>query len=151
MAREPAAAQRFFVEFDTPEPCPLRFEGDPTVVLYFISWAFTIRFGGAHELAQAALHMQRVHKVDLRPLMTYADLDTEDEADRRALALAWQDPAPLAASCRAAAAALQAGDAELDALIEGYEELAPRLLELAAMCDWATERAARVRLTFRLE
>ncbi len=32
----------------------------------------------------------------------------------------------------------------------GYEHLAPRLLELAAMCDWAAARNARVRLSFDL-
>ena len=144
------ADRRFFVEFDTSEDCPLDFGGDPSVLLYFISWAFTIRFGGTHELAQAALRMQRAHKVDLRPLMRYADRDVEDDEDRHALETAWQPAAPVAASARAAADALDSDDAELHALAEEYADLAPRLRNLASMCDWATERDARVRLSFLL-
>ena len=44
------------------------------------------------------MHMQRRHKVDLRPLLTYADRDVEDEDDQHALDHAWQEPAALAAS-----------------------------------------------------
>ena len=42
------------------------------------------------------------------------------------------------------------GDEELDGLLEGYEALAPRLTELAEMCDWAAAAEARVRLSFDL-
>jgi hypothetical protein len=140
-----------FVEFATDEPCPFGFLGDPTVVLFFISWAFSVRFGGMHELAQAALHMQRKHKVDLKPLLTYADRDAETDDERRELEHAWQDAAPLAASCRAVATALESGDAELAQLTAGYDALAPRLRELATMCDWAASRSAAVRLSFWLE
>ncbi|MFN8584074.1 MAG: hypothetical protein U0446_01945 [Dehalococcoidia bacterium] len=137
--------------FDTDEPCPFGFLGDPTVVLFFISWAFSMRFGGMHELAQAAMHMQRRHKVDLKPLLTYADRDAESEDDRRELERAWQEATPLAASARAVAMALESDDAELRRLTAGYEELAPRLRELAAICDWAASRGAGVRLSFWLE
>jgi hypothetical protein len=133
------------------EACPLQFEGDPTVVLFFISWAYTLRLGGMHELAQAAMHMQRKHNVDLRPLLTYADLEVEDEDDQFALDHAWQDPAPLAASARAVAAAAEdQTDEVLRGLLSGYDTLAPRLRELASMCDWAAEHDQQVRLTFTL-
>ncbi len=138
------------VEFDGDEACPIAFEGDPAVVLYFASWAFSLRFGAQHELALAARRIETAHKVALRPLLRYADRRVEDEADRRELQRIWQDPAPLADCCRAVAAATVAGDRQLDELIEGYEDLAPRLQELAAMCDWAASRGARVRLSFDL-
>ena len=138
------------VEFDADEACPIAFEGDPAVVLYFASWAFSLRFGAQHELALAARRIETAHKVALRPLLRYADRRVEDEADRRELQRIWQDPAPLADCCRAVAAATVAGDRQLDELIEGYEDLAPRLQELAAMCDWAAARGARVRLSFDL-
>jgi hypothetical protein len=147
----PADGRGLFIEFDTDEACPYGFLGDPTVVLFFISWAFSVRFGGMHELAQVALHMQRKHKVDLKPLLTYADRDATSEDDRRELGNAWQDAAPLAMSARAVAAALESGDAELEHLTEGYGQLAPRLRELAIMCDWAASKGARVRLSFYLD
>ena len=147
----PADGRGLFIEFDTDEPCPFGFLGDPTVILFFISWAFSVRFGGMHELAQAALHMQRKHKVDLKPLLTYADRDATTDDDRRELEHAWQDAAPLGAACRAVATALEAADPELDRLTEGYDHLAPRLRELATLCDWAASRGASVRLSFYLD
>ena len=147
---------QLLVEFDGDDldgsgACPLGFAGDSTVVLFFISWAYTLRLGGQHELALAAMHMQRRHKVDLRPLLTYADLEVEDEDDQHALDHAWQEPAALAASARAVAAALESDDAALGALMAGYDDLAPRLRDLAAICDWGAEHGRRVRLTFRLD
>ena len=47
-------------------------------------------------------------------------------------------------------AAIGAGDEELDGHLEGYDDLAPRLDDLAAMCDWADAVGARVRLSFDL-
>ena len=138
------------VEFDGGEACPIAFGGDPAVVLYFASWAFSLRFGAQHELAQAARRIETLHKVALRPLLRYADRRVEDEADRRELQRTWQDPAALADCCRAVAAATLAGDRQLNELLEGYEDLAPRLEELASMCDWAAAQGAHVRLSFDL-
>ena len=109
-----------------------------------------MRFGGMHELAQAALHLQRRHKVDLRPLLTFADREVEDPDDQFALDHAWQDAAALAAACRATAAALDTDDATLHTLLEGYEALSARLHDLAALCDWGAARGVPVRLTFSL-
>jgi len=153
--------RRFFVEFDTAGSCPLDFLDDPTVVLFFASWAFSIQFGGMHELAQAALHLRRRYKIDLKPITRYADRDIEDATDRREFDRAWQEAAPLAECCRAVASAVEealrsggdgpdSGDATLREWMTGYEALPPRLRELAAMCDWAAARAARVRLSFLL-
>ena len=138
------------VEFDADEACPLAFGGDPSVVLYFASWAFSLRFGAQHELAQAARRIETAHKVALRPLLRYADRHVEDQADRLELQRMWQDPAALAGCCRAVAAATLAGDRQLNELLEGYEDLGPRLEELASMCDWAAAQGAHVRLSFDL-
>ncbi len=141
---------RLFVEIEGEEACPVAFGGDADLVLFFASWAYSVRFGGMHELAQAATRLQRRHKIDLRPLLRYADHDASDAADRAELERAWQEGAPLAESCRAIAEAWESGDEELDALTAGYEALPARLRELAAMCEWAAGREARVRLTFDL-
>ena len=154
----PAAPQRFFVEFDpapeADEACPVAFEDDPAIVLFFQSWAYSLDFGGAHELAQAAQYLKTKRKIDLRPLLRYADREVETPNDQRELDRSWQPAADLAVCARAVAGAWAAPDDALAPLIAGYAHLAPRLLELAAMCDWAAARAgdvARVRMTFLLE
>lgn len=147
--------QRLFVEFRSADgailECPLDFSADRTVVLAFMSWAFGVRYGAVHELAEAAKRLEVRHGVKLRPLLRYADRDTEDEADRREFERVWQHPADLAACCRAVVEALSAGDATLDGYVAEYGDLAPRLLELAAMADWGSGQQAQVRLSFRIE
>ena len=139
------------IEFDIDEPCPLRFEGDPSALLFFMSWAYSLRFGGMHELAQAAMHMQRHHKVDLKPLLTFADHNVEDDDDQFALDHSWQDSVPLATCCRAVIDALQSEDEDLHSFTAEYEPaLLPRLHDLAAMSDWGAARGARIRLSFTL-
>ena len=83
--------------------------------------------------------------------MKYADRNVEGEADKRELERSWQPAADLATCARAIANAWDRPDERLAPLIEGYEHLPPRLLELAAMCDWAAARDARVRMSFDLE
>ena len=130
----------------------MQFGGNAALLLFFMSWAYSLRFGGMHELAQAMLHMQRYHKVDPRPLLTFADHVVEDEDDQYALDHAWQDSAPLAACCRSIADALESEDEDLQSFTAEYlPALAERLRELAAMCDWGAERDSRVRLSFTLD
>jgi hypothetical protein len=150
--------QRFYVEFDPApaEPCPVAFADDPVIVLFFQSWAYSLDFGGTHELAQAAQYLKTKQKLDLKPLLKYADRDVETPNDQRELDRSWQPAPDLAACARTVAAAWTAPDDTLRPLIEGYAHLAPRLLELAAMCDWAASTApegaeARVRMSFLLE
>ena len=149
-SRELDYPQRFYVEFNSVEPCPLIFEGDPSVVLYFASWAFSLRFGAQHELAQAARRLETRYEITLRPLLRYADRRIEDASDQKELDRMWQDPVPLGESCRAISAQIQSNDKQLNELLSGYEDLKPRLMELAAMCDWAAKLNARVRLSFDL-
>jgi hypothetical protein len=143
--------QRFIVEFDTDEACPYAFTDDPIIVLFFASWAYSAEFGGQHELAQAAQHLRRAQKLNMRPILKYADRNVDTEADRRELERSWQPAADLAACAREIATHWEHPDPTLAPLIEGYEHLAPRLHELAAMCDWAAARGAQVRMSFDLE
>ncbi len=153
--------QRFFVEFDPPladgEACRVVFADDPVIILFFQSWAYSLDFGGTHELAQAAQYLKTKQKIDLRPLFKYADRDIETPNDQREMDRSWQPAGDLASCARAVAEAWTTPDDTLAPLIQGYAHLAPRLLELAAMCDWVAERAAspdaeaRVRMTFLLE
>lgn len=106
--------------------------------------------GGQHELAHAANHLQRQLKIDLQPMYRYADRDVETPQDAQELEQSWQVPLGLAASARAIADAWETPDETLAPLVVGYEHLAPRLRELAAMCDWGAARDARVRMSFDL-
>lgn len=142
------AGRRFFVETDAAEPCPLDFEGNPDIVLFFASWAYTVQFGGMHELAQAALHLQRKHKIKLRALLRYADRNIEDPGDAQELERSWQAGTELAECCEALVAALESGDERLDELTRGYDELVPRLRDLCAIARWAADHEARIRMSF---
>lgn len=144
------SGQRFFVEFETNEGCPFAFQNDPTVVLFFVSWAFSAQYGGQHELARAAGILRERHGVDLQPLLRYADRNVESRADQLELERSWQPAVELAACARAVAAGWEHPDEALAPLIAGYEHLAARLRELAAMCDWGASRNARVRMSFDL-
>jgi len=156
--------QRFFVEFDPAPEAPqapgaapaFAFAEDPVIILFFQSWAYSLDFGGTHELAQAAQYLKTKRKIDLKPLLRYADRDVETQNDQRELDRSWQPAADLAACARAVAAEWAAPDDTLAPLIAGYAHLAPRLLELAAMCEAAVTHApegaeARVRMSFLLE
>jgi hypothetical protein len=142
--------ERFFVEFDMSEGCPLNFLDDPSIVLFFQSWAFSLRFGGEHELAQAAAHLDRQLKINLKPLLKYADRDVATAADQQEMQRSWQPAVELAACARLVAQQWESPDAILAPLISGYAHLASRLRELAAMCDWAAARDTQVRMSFDL-
>lgn len=141
---------RFFFETDAGEPCPLEFTAPADVLVHFLSFAFSTRYGAQHELSHLALMLRGRFKIDLEPLTTFADRDVEEEADRVELERVWQDAVPLAACIRRVVDVLAAGDAEADALAAGTPDLMPRLRELLAMTEWAAGRGARVRMTFEL-
>lgn len=151
--------ERFFVEFspEPEQPSPVRFTEDPAIVLFFISWAYSAEMGGTHELALAASHLKRQLKLDLKPVYKYADRNIDTPQDRMELERSWQPATDLARAAREIAQHWEHPDATLAGLIAGYEHLAPRLRELAAMCDWAVEHAdpeaseVKVRMSFDLE
>src|SRR6185437_3116397 len=70
-----------YFETDATEPCPIGFAGPTDMLVYFLSLAFSTRYGAQHDLARLALILRGVHKIDLDPLTTFADRDVEVEAD----------------------------------------------------------------------
>ena len=56
-------AYEYFVEFETEKSCPHHFEGDPSILLFFQSWAFSVQFGGQHDLAKIAFHLKQSLKI----------------------------------------------------------------------------------------
>jgi hypothetical protein len=137
------------VETTADEESPFDFLGDSSDIVYFISFAHTERYGAHHPLAKAAAVLKRKLRVNIAPLMTFADARTEDAEDEALLERVWQDAAPLAESARAVAAAIETTP-ELRDLTSDFPELPQRLRELADIADWATERGAKVRLTYVL-
>ncbi len=137
------------VETTADEECPLDFLGDSGDIVYFISFAHSERYGADHPLAKAAALMKRRLRVNLAPLLTFADARTDDEAEERLLETLWQDAGPLAdAACNVAHAIEDTW--ELRELTGQFPELPERLRELGGMASWADERGARVRLTYAL-
>ena len=137
-------------EVNAPEACPYAFAGDTSDLVYFLSFAFSARYGSTHELSRASLILRGELKIDLRPLLTFADRQVDEAADERELERVWQEAAPLAGCCRQVVAALDGGHASLRELTGGFPALRDRLEELARMAQWAAERGARVRLTYVL-
>jgi hypothetical protein len=141
---------RFFFETDAGEPCPVEFDGPDDVLVYFLSLAFSTRYGSLHPLSQLALLLRGELKIDLGPLTTFADRDVEVEADQVELDRVWQDARPLADTLRAVNTALASGDDRIAQLTEDAPGLSARLADLQRMAEWAADRDARVRMTFEL-
>ncbi len=137
------------VETTAGEDPPFDFLGPSSDIVYFMSFAHTERYGAHHPLARAAAILKRKLRVNIAPLMTFADARTEDAEDEALLDRIWQDAAPLAESARAVAAAIE-GTPELLELTAAFPELPDRLRELAEIAAWAAERGAQVRLTYVL-
>lgn len=139
------------VELDPPAGAPEGFSGDTASLVYFLSFAFAARYGAQHELTRAALLLRSGEdKIDLRPLLTFADREVEDEADRQELERVWQDAAPLAECCRRVVERIDADGAVRELLAE-FPTLRGRLEELGRIASWAAERGAKVRLTYSME
>jgi len=135
------------VETTSDEPCPLDFLGDTADIVYFISMAHTERYGADHSLARAAAVLKRTLRVNMAPLLKFADARTDNAAEEEMLEGLWQDAGPLADAARTVAEAIQ-GTAELRELTSSFPELPERLKELAGIAAWAAERGAEVRLTY---
>jgi hypothetical protein len=135
------------VETTAAEPCPVDFLGDTADIVYFISMAHTERYGADHPLAKAAAILKRTLRVNMAPLLKFADARTEDAAEEHMLEDLWQDARPLAEAARTVAGAIE-GTAELRALTSSFPELPERLRELAEIAEWAAGRGAKVRLTY---
>jgi hypothetical protein len=141
---------RLYFESDADEPCPIEFGRPTDALVAFLSFGFAARYGAQHDLTKLAMLLRGERKIDLAPLLTFADRDAEVDADRRELERVWQPAAPLAATIEAVVEALESPDERIDALLADTPELLPQLRDLGAMASWAAERDARVRLTFEL-
>jgi cAMP phosphodiesterase len=102
-----------------------------------------------HPLSGVANLLRRKHAVDVLPLFSFGDADPDDAEDERELERLWQDPARLAESCAAAAAAIESVP-RLQELATGFPDLVPRLRDLETIARWAAGRDAKVRITYRL-
>jgi hypothetical protein len=142
---------RIIVDFEPPQPDAPAFESDTTDLVYFLSWAFSTRYGANHELSVASLVLRGEFGIDLRPLLTFADRDVEELADVDALERAWQDAAPLAVCCEQVAAALASPDRRIASLREDYPHLEASVAELGHIARWAAAAGARIRVTYVLE
>ncbi len=146
MTSQPAPTT-LIVETTAAEPCPIEFLGDTGDIVYFISMAHTERYGADHPLAKAAAILKRQLRVNMAPLLSFADARTEDEEEERMLERLWQEPGPLADAARKVAEAIE-GTPQLRELTAAFPELPERLKELADMAAWAGEHRAKVRLTY---
>ena len=135
------------VETTADEPCPVDFLGDTSDIVYFISMAHTERYGADHPLARAAAILKRTLRVNMAPLLKFADARTDNAAGEEMLEGLGQDATPLTETARTVAEAIE-GTAELRELTSSFPELPERLKELAGIAAWAADRGARVRLTY---
>lgn len=142
---------RIILDFEPPQTDAPSFSSDTSDLVFFLSWAFSARYGANHEMSVAALVLRGEFKIDLVPLLTFADRDVEDPADQEALDRAWQDAAPLADCCADVARALQSTDQRLSEVTEEYPFLQDNIAELGRIAAWAAERGVRIRVTYDLE
>ncbi len=142
---------RIVVDFEPPSKDAPGFRSDTSDLVYFLSWAFSARYGGNHEMSLASLVLRGEFGIDLRPLLTFADRDVEVPEDQEALDRAWQDAAPLSETCRRVLDALASEEPRLQSIRADYPGLSENISELASMARWAADHAARIRVTFLLE
>ena len=139
------------VDLDPPADAPVSFSMDTAPLVYFLSFAHAARYGSQHELTKAALLMRGgEHKLDLKPLLTFADRDAEEPIDKRDLERAWQDAAPLAECCQAVVAAIDADAAIREQLAES-PTLRDLLEELGRIVADVAAEGRRVRLTYVMD
>ena len=141
---------RIILDYDPPQTNAPGFDGDTSDLVFFLSWAFSARYGGNHEMSIAALILRSEFKIDLVPLLTFADRNVEDPADADVLERSWQEAEPLAGCCRAVAKALGSDDNRLASLNADYPALRHNIEDLAHKAAWAAERGAKIRVTYEL-
>lgn len=135
------------VETSGDQPCPIDFLGDTSDIVYFISMAHTERYGAAHPLAKTAAVLKRQLRVNMAPLLKFADARTDNAEEERMLESLWQEAQPLADASRSVAEAIEETPT-LRELTSGFPELPDRLRELAGIAEWAAQYGAKVRLTY---
>ena len=138
-----------YVESDAPEMGPFEFHGDAQPLLALLSFGVAEPFGTQHPLTEFVRRLKRAHKIDVEPLLTFYDRDTEDAEDEAKLAAAWQSAEALR-DCLGAMRAVLASDEATAALLSEEPALPELLVQLQHMAEWAADRAARIRLSFSL-
>ncbi len=141
---------RIILDFDPAWDGAPSFGGATDDLVYFLSWAFSARYGANHEMSLASLVLRGEFGIDLKPLLTFADRDVEMEADAEQLERAWQDAAPLAETCLQIADALAGEEKRLVALQEDYPALRGTIVELGQIAAAAAAHGSRIRVTFEL-
>ncbi len=142
---------RIIVDFDPDFEASPAFGSDSSDLVYFLSWAFSARYGANHEMSLASLVLRGEFQIDLKPLLTFADRDTEEPADEEALEKAWQAAAPLHETCELVAAAVASGDKRLIDLQEKYPALHGNIAELGRIAAAAAARGSLIRVTYLLD
>lgn len=138
------------VETDPPIEPPPSFAGDSAALVYFLSFAFAARYGAQHALTKASMLLrQGEDKIDLKPLLTFADRAIENEADRAELERVWQEAAPLAECCRRVVAKIDAEASIREELAE-FPALRGLIDELADIAARAADASARIRLSYEM-
>jgi hypothetical protein len=142
---------RIILDYDPALPNNPQLEGDTSDLVFFLSWAFSARYGGNHEMSLAALILRGEFKIDTVPLLTFADRNIEEPSDEETLERAWQDAAPLAECCRRVAEAFASDEKRLSALNAEYPALRGLILSLGERAQAAADLGARIRVTYLLE
>jgi hypothetical protein len=142
---------RIVIDYDPPEAGAPQLEGDSADLVYFLSFAFSQRYGATHEMSVAALALRGEFKINTAPLLTFADRDIEEPPDAETLERAWQDAIPLAECCRAVAAALGSDERRMAALRSEYPRLQELVWQLGECAAWAATGGLRIRVTYELE
>ena len=142
---------RIVIDYDPPEAGAPQLEGDSSDLVYFLSFAFSQRYGATHEMSVAALVLRGEFKINIAPLMTFADREIEEPVDAETLERAWQDGIPLAECCRAVAAALNSEDKRLVAVRSDFPRLQDLVWQLGECAAWAANGGLRIRVTYELE
>jgi len=142
---------RIVLDFEPQQPDAPDFTSGTGDLVFFLSWAYSSRYGASHDLSIAGVLLRSEFKIDLGPLLTFADRNVEDPADAEAIELAWQDAAPLAECCRLVDEALGSDEQRLVSLRTEYPLLRENVRELGQIAAWAAERGARIRVTYELE
>ena len=139
------------LDYDPPEAGAPQLEGDTANLVYFLSFAFSQRYGATHEMAVAGLALRGEFKINTAPLLNFADRNIEEPADAETLERAWQDGLALAECCRAVAAALSSDDRRMTALRDEYPLLPELVGQLGECAAWAVTGGLRIRVTYDLE
>lgn len=136
-----------FVETDPAGAEPPRFSTDSPSLLALISFGIAEPYGTQHPLTELVRRLKKQHGIDVEPLLTFYDRDTEDAQDEAKLEAAWQPGASLRDCLRAVRAAL-AADGDAAALAATEPQLPMLLAELELMA--ADAGTGRIRVSFSL-